>query len=365
MGLPAENLDTSSGTAAEAPAEDLSLHDQLDAAFTEESTDEPLAAEGTGLQRTRDELGRFAPEAQGATKAPQSLQDARSPVTRAQGSQQGAAAPQGQAVDKAPASWTPTAREKWGGLDPAVRAEIHRRESDMGRAMQESAQARQFIDAFEGIVRPYEVFIRQEGSNPLAAVNDLFQKAAELRLGTPGSKAALIASLINEHGVDIPMLDTLLANRQQIAQMQQMNQRQQFQDPRVDQLLAHQQRQMQANDARETADIRNALNGFAQTHEFYPDVAGMMADIVEMRAARGEPIDIERIYAQACQLHDGVSGVMSQRATARPQMNRQAVLRARRAAVSVSGESTPGGATIPEDDSIRSLLSAAMDQQTR
>jgi hypothetical protein len=355
-----EEFDTSPGTGIE--ADEPSLRDTLDAAFEDTPTDEVrVETDSAAAQRARDELGRFAPE-----KAPGGPQETRAPVTRIQGSPQGAAAPQGPADAKAPASWTPAEREHWNTLKPEVRAAIARREGEMGRVLQEGAAHRQAVEAVQGMLQPYEMFFRQEGVAPLQAVDHVMRQAAELRLGTPGAKAALIANLIDTHAIDINMLDTLLAHKVPIQQMQQMNaqQAQAYRDPRVDQLLAQQQHQASQAEAFESQQIRGALTGFAQSHEFYPDVAGIMADIVEMRANRNEPIDMERIYAQACTLHEGVSQVMSQR---RPgPSNRQAVLRARRAAVSVAGESTPhGGATMPESDDIRSLLAAAMDQQTR
>lgn len=217
-------------------------------------------------------------------------------------------------------------------------------------------------------MRPYEMILRQENSSPLQAIDHVLRHAAELRFGTPGSKAALIAGLIDTHGVDVAMLDTLLANKVPIQQMQQMQAQQaaQYRDPRVDQLLAMQQHQAAQAEAQETHEIRQGLDGFARTHEFYRDVAGIMADIVELRASRNQPIDMETVYAQACAMHEGVSQVQAQRARNPGPSTRQAVLRARRAAVSVAGESTPhGGATIPESNDIRTLLSAAMDQQTR
>jgi len=359
--------------APEAPeqTEELSLRDQLDAAFTEDATDEVPEPSQQGQEmvpaRSRDELGRYATE-----KAPVAPQETRQAVPQGVRGAQGARAPQGAPAtqprpeDRPPQSWTAAGRETWAALPPAARAEIYRRESEMGRVLQEGAGNRQFIDAFTRVVAPYEMFIRAENSNPLQAMQSLFQTAAELRVGTPGSKAALVAGLINDYAVDINLLDTLLAQRGNIAQVRSGNIQQQpqaFRDPRVDQLLAMQQQQAQAQQAYEEREIRSGLDGFANTHEFYRDVAGLMADIVDVRAAQRQPIDIEKIYAQACQMHEGVSQVVAQRRQTPRGTPRQAVLRARRAAVSVSGDSTPsGGATIPEDDSIRGLLEAAMDR---
>lgn len=352
--------------------EELSLRDSLEAAFEKDPTDEVNDGGEPGDGRQRDEHGRFQKGAkQAATvtsidpKATQQAQDAQTPTDQGQSTSTPAPGPGDPKDLKAPASWRPEAREEWGTLSPRLKAEIHRREYEANRVVQEGAQARQFISAFENVMRPYEMFIRAENSNPLQAVQNMMSTAAQLRVGTPHSKANLVAGIIKDFGIDIEALDGILAGNPAIAQQAQ-HQQQQFRDPRMDQFLAQQQQYMQQQAQRENEEVRTGLGDFAAKHEFYGDVSGLMADLVEVRSKQGQPIDLEQIYKQACQLHEGVSTILTQRAaTVRSTGSSNAVLRAKRAASSVRSEATPDGGHVPKDDSIRASLEAAIESVGR
>lgn len=368
-----------------------SLRDALDAAYQQHATDEPdtashgdaaapaPAAGGDGAaappagqapaaaapagaqERPRDPHGRFAPkDARGADQA--QAQAAPVPADAAAGAAQPTQAPSPGGELKPPASWKPQAREKWASVDPEVRAEVHRREWEMQHLMQESAQARQLAQQFERAVQPYSMFIAQENSTPLQAVQNLMQTAASLRIGTPQTKAQLVASIIQTHNVDVAMLDTMLAGRVPV-----QGQQQEFRDPRFDQFLAQQQQLMQRQEQQAAAEAAQKLQTFGDTHEFYGDVVGDMADLVERCARRGEPVDLEKIYARACQMHEGVSTILAQRAAAKTNASSSAaVLRAKRAAASVKGDTTPAdGATVPRDDSVRAAIEAAIESAGR
>lgn len=301
--------------------------------------------------KTRDESGRFARKPQADGQPAQAITQGTPPAGQP-------AAPE----LKAPASWTPQSREKWSRLDPDIRAEIHRRESDMQAVLQKGANARQLADAFADVVRPYEMFIRQDGSNPLQAVQNLMQTAATMRIGTPQAKAQLVANIVNAHGVDIAMLDSLLAGTV-APQGGGQQQPQAFRDPRLDQFLAQQQQTQQQAEARSRAEVEQSVKAFASTHEFFNDVQQTIADLMEIRARQGVTLDLEAAYNEACQLNPEVRAVLATRArTSNNGAQSAAVLRAKRAASSVKDESTPrAGATVPKDDSVRSHIEAALE----
>lgn len=355
--------DTTTDTELDESTEEATLRDDLDAAFEEHASEDPPA---TGT-RPRDGQGRFAPGTNTNVPAATTgnlqtaLTDpAAAPVVAPTTQQQGLGQQQAAPELKAPQSWTPQAREKWAGVDPDIKAEIHRRESEAGRVIQGAAQQRQFVDAFERLMQPYEMFIRAENSNPLAAVDNMMRTAAQLRVGTPAAKVEIVAGIIKNFGIDLPALDAMLAGQQLPQNLQQ--QQQPIRDPRVDQMLAQQNWQNQQQAQFEDQSIRQGLAQFAQGHEFYGDVATTMADIVELQTRQGQPIDLEKIYARACQLHEGVSTILQQRTAAQNTSNQsRAVLRAKRASSSLKGEPTLNGATVPKGDSIRASIEAAMD----
>jgi hypothetical protein len=202
------------------------------AAPTEAAAPAPAPIDDKGA--ARDASGRFAPKT--PAEATQTTQAAPAPA--GQGDTAFTPAPQ-PAELKAPASWTPQARERWNALAPEIRAEVHRREGEMQTVLQRSASARQFVDSFESVMRPYELFIRQENSNPLQAVQNMMQTAALFRTGTAHQKAEALTGIIRNFGVDIELLDSMLAG--QAPAMSQQQSPQQFRDPRFDQFLAAQQ----------------------------------------------------------------------------------------------------------------------------
>ena len=128
------------------------------------------------------------------------------------------------------------------------------------------------------------------------------------------------------------------------------------------QCQSEQQHQQQAQESERAQ--RAELEAFASDpkHEFYRDVASTMADLVELRVKQGQSIDLEKIYAQACAMDDSVSKILTTRAQqAKASGNAQAVLRAKRAASSVKGDTTLPGATVPQNDSIRASIEAAIE----
>lgn len=364
----------------EPEAAELSLRDEIDAAFEQHATDETPEAEPRVTQREgreRDGLGRFArkgdptePPAEG----PEGTAKAAQAPTGTPAPPAIPAAPQPPET-KAPASWTPAARELWAQVPEGVRSEIHRREVEAQRVLQETAQVRNFAGQFMDVVRPYEMFIRSENSTPLQAVQSLMQTAAEMRVGTPAQKVNIVAGIIQQHGVDLKLLDDALASLiqggGQGGAAQGNSNPQQFRDPRVDLLLAQRQQESQQQSQFEQQAIEQGLAAFAETHEFMRDVAPIMADLIDHATRAGQSIDLEKIYARACQIDENVSSILAQRAHAAPTQPQQrssgaggpsqAVLRARRAAVSVKGDPNPEGSTVPKDDSVRGAIEAAFD----
>lgn len=363
-----DTLDTTTGTdTADEPA---SLRDQIDAAFTQHESEEPTEEEPRITERNRDPKGRFAGKA-GEEPAP-GTEATPKPADPTQQTQQAAPPAPAPGTYKAPAAWKPAQREKWASVPNDVQAEITRREGEYQRTLEEASEARKFVQAFEQVTRPYEMFIRAENSNPLAAVQNLMQTAANLRVGTPQHKAQMVAEICRTYAVDIGMLDSVLTAQQNgvpWAQYQaaQAPNPQQFRDPRVDQLLAQQERERQQREQYETQQLRTTLDTFAESHEFYSDVADTMALLVEHATARGLPVDLEKIYSQACQMDPDINKILASRGNNNPRNGSgqagnpqsQAVLRAKRAAVSVKGDSIPSGSAVPKNDSIRAAIEAA------
>ena len=303
-------------------------------------------------QQERDEQGKFK-KTEGVTPGPKTE-------------------PKQQAA-KAPASWRPEVREHWAQLPDTVRTEIARRESEVARTLQETAEARKTAEAVMKTIAPYEAFIKAENSSPLQAIDNLMSTAARLRTGTAPELATLVAGIVQQFGVGrfgngfIDALDSALAGQtprvdpQQAAIDQVLNQRlaplqnmfQQFQT------VQQQQQQLVAQQA------QSEVEQFLNQAEFGNDVREDMADLIETAQRRGQNMTLQQAYDKACLLNDSVSKVIQQRRMAQgAQVQTQAAQRAKSAAVSVSGAAPVGALQQPATD-VRSAIEAAIQMSSR
>lgn len=329
------------------------------------SQDEPAAQNLDALAETeadseqsqqpeRDEQGKFKKAAEGVQPGPKS-------------------GPK-QSADRAPASWKPEIREHWAQLPEGVRAEVARRESEVARTLQETAEARRTAESVMKTIAPYEAFIRAEGSNPLQAIDNLMSTAARLRTGTAPELAQMVAGLVNQFGIGrfgnsfIEQLDSALAgqtpqaaNPQTSAIEQVLNQRL---APMQNMLTQFQQAQ-QARQQQEVYAAQNEVSQFLTKAEFGEDVREDMADLLEVAQRRGQNLSLQQAYDRACMMNESVAKVMQQRRQAQGAMQRgDAAQRAKAAAVSVSG-AAPVGALRQASTDVRSAIEAAIAMNTR
>ncbi|GAG06616.1 unnamed protein product, partial [marine sediment metagenome] len=195
--------------------EDTSLRDSLDDAFEKsESADivedeltppKEEAPEPKPEAKTDDEPKPEAKPAAGAAKL-----DIPTLIPAA-----GAEAVAAPTTTPAPAAWTPGPREHWEALPADVKAEIGRREQEISVGLRDSADSRKLASDFKETIAPFQHFIQAENSTPLQAVSNMMRTAAVFRTGTAQQKAQTAASIIKNFGIDIQMLDSMLAGSYQ------------------------------------------------------------------------------------------------------------------------------------------------------
>ena len=303
--------------------------------------------------KPRDEQGKFKARDEGIQAGPKS-------GPKSQG-------------ERAPASWKPEAREHWAQLPENVRAEVARRESEVARTLQESAEARKTAEAVMKTIEPYQAFIKAENSNPIQAIDNLMSTAARLRTGTAPELAQLVAGIVNQYGTGrfgnafIEMLDSALAGQapqqdpQQIAIEQVLNQRL---APMQNMLTQFQQAQM-AQQQQVAQAAQSEVQNFLDQAEFGNDVREDMADLLETAQRRGQNMSLQDAYKKACLMNDNVRSVLTQRVRAKgAQQTTQAAQKARSAAVQVSG-SAPMGALKQDPTDVRSAIEAAIAASSR
>jgi hypothetical protein len=264
--------------------------------------------------------------------------------------------------DKAPASWTPKAREMWKNVPAEARAQIAKREAEITQTLHQTAQARQGMQHLNRVLEPYKQGLIASGvSDPFQAIQTLFQTEAQLRGGTPVQKAETVARLIKNYGVDIGALDSILVGEQPKANPRSDIEAiiEQRLAP-VNQFLQQQQYAQQQSAYQQQAQANQSVAEFSKNAEFIEDVRNDMADFLDLAAKNGYQMSLQQAYDKACALHPEIATVLENRAKQQRLMGTQNQMNAKRhAASSLSG--TRGGEGAPSEMDLRSTISEAWD----
>ena len=363
-------MDDTTNTETPETGESDSLRDEIASAF--EASDAPEAPQAEAptqdsgesvakddADRPRDPNGRFAKkEAEADSHGAVDAEAGAKPVgAKAPSVPTGQPVPAPSPLAKPPASWKPAAREAWAMLPDPVKAEILRREGDTSRVLNETTEARKLRESFQQTIAPYEAMLRAENAEPLKAVQNLLETARMLRQSPPEQRAHLVAQIVQHYGVPIQALDAALAGQPVRPQGPA-----QYQDPRVDQLMAQieQAKAQRAQAESEAAD--REVEEFGTDKEFFDDVRETMADLIEIAEKRGQKLDLETAYKRAVSMDDEISAVIRQREAAKSAATAKAATSKAKAAASsvrTSGPPPKGG---PGSESLRDAIAAAFDE---
>lgn len=199
-------------------------------------------------------------------------------------------------VDDYPSTWKGDLKEKWANVDPAVRAEIHRREGDMLKGLEQYRGYANYAAEVANTFKPYDDVIRRAGSNQKEVLNTALGSMHRLMEGTPQQKAQELLNIASTYGVNLEDVtstnDRILANQPLV-------------DPEVEMLKNElaQQRQFleQSNREKEQATLQtyqSELEEFANSPEnmYFADVREEMARIF---AGSQEEISLRDAYDKA------------------------------------------------------------------
>ena len=315
--------------------------------------------------RARDESGRFK------AKEPAAPEQASQAEDIAQASPEAAAETltltTGQPIDinRAPASWKPAAKAIWNTLPEPVRQEVYRREADFLNGNKGIKESADFGQSIRGVVEPYRMLIESEGGTPEKAISDLLRTAAVLRVGSPQQKLQALLGADQQFGVG---LERYFAQRFQQPQGQQqaMQPFQQFQDPRVDQIMASLQANERARAQQEEAVSNSATERFIASKDekgapLYPFVDNVLDDMVERvqgirranPSANHEDV-LKQAYEAACWANPEVRQVLIGQQQAKQQAN-EANLRKAEAAKRASQVNLPKRGSLPAQGAVGTM----------
>lgn len=261
---------------------------------------------------------------------------------------------------KAPQSWTPAAREKFLGLDPELQNEVIRRETEISRRLEETAQERRIAEGFMRAAQPYEAHFKSIGVNPIQAASDLFNAGYVLHTGSVQAKANLLANFVKQFNIDLDTLDTALA--QSFSGQGGQSGQPAGIDPallerlnRIEQTVTG---SVQEKQRLEAESVNTAINNFANDpkNEFFNDVAQHMVALLQAGTAK----DLKDAYDQACWANPAVRKVLTNRQASNAQR-----LKAGNASMPNTGPRGQVNGSRKQFKSIREALVAAMPGDER
>jgi hypothetical protein len=329
----------------------MDMREALNAAFDGESKDEPPEVVESAAPESQEQVSAEVetPEPAADNKTVPPAAEGGDPAKSAPEKPVAPAAPETvpgttHRVDRAPASWKKDAKGEWAALPLQARQEIHRREMEVQKVLNDTAPIRQEIQQFKDAVNPYMARIQSLGATPIQAVSHLLQADYTMATGTPQQKAQFIDKLLQDYNVDIAELDAAISRR---LGGQQAPQQQGFDPSQINQLVQQQLQQALAPLYQQQQQARQQVEQQAVTtvdqmsldpkYPHFEDVRQDMADLIELSSRRGVALSLEQAYTRAVSMNPEISAM--NQAT---QLNQRAQ-RAAAAAVSVSGSPVGGG----------------------
>ena len=250
-------------------------------------------------------------------------------------------------VESAPEAWSAEARETWKDIPKAAKDYIQKREEQMDAGIKKHAANAQRAMGMDQVLTPYRQYLEVNGG-PQNALKQLLNTGVQLQMGNQAQKAQLVAGLIKNFGVDIGHLDSLLVGQAPPEQAQQGTVQEQVQ------AVLQQERQQQYNQQNQYAqqEVGNEIQQFTAdpANEFYRDVRGHMASLLEGASKENRQLGLKDAYDQACWANPEVRTVLMKRQSQADIGKKQS------ASVSIAGSpGGPGGSAKPSSigDTIR------------
>jgi hypothetical protein len=217
--------------------------------------------------------------------------------------------------EKPPAGLSPEGREAWKDTPPAMQKAIAQREREFSMGIRQNAEGAKRAESMTRSLEPYQQYLAMNGGP--SHIGTLLQTGAGLQMGSPIQKAQTVANIIKQYGIDINTLDSMLVGEAPPPQAQPQPQNSpEMQEIR--QFMDYQRNQAQQQGQQEQQNVATDIAGFAADpkHEFYNDVAPVMAQLFDIATQNGQKIDLHQAYDKACRMDDRISTILSSRRSA-------------------------------------------------
>jgi hypothetical protein len=279
-------------------------------------------------------------------------------------------------IDTAPQSWKGESKKVWADLPAHVRQEVIRREREITKGLNETAQVRQQITQVQEVIAPHMDRINAiYGGNTIQAINNLMGVERTLVSGDPIAKAQLVANMVKHFNIDLRTLDSLLVGQEAPQEVQQQSNLEKLLEQKLAPfnqfLTAQQQRELQQQQRAEQ-ELTQTVESMASDPQFpyFNEVREDMADLIDLAAKKGLYLSLPEAYSKAVRMNDSTFQASatrnsSQAATQAALQAHQAAQKAKEAAVSVSGSPSGVGGNVGNPSDLRGTILSAFGETGR
>lgn len=255
-------------------------------AESQEATQEPRT---NSAGRLIDEQGRFIKK-DGTVVATEQEADLAEPAKETH-AEPVAAKPH----DAAPNTWRKEASVDFAKLPENVRQEIHKREQDFHKGVEQYKGWANVGQMLHKEIQPYQEMIKAANTNAPTVIKSLLSMQHKMMTGSPEEKSALLLQIASDNGIDI---SSLTSAPQQVDQSTvQVDPRLATALQRIDKLESHLTTQERQRAEAEFSSKVDEVTRFGSDpkHEHYETVREDMAALIET----GRASDLDDAYNKA------------------------------------------------------------------
>lgn len=118
-------------------------------------------------------------------------------------------------ITKAPNTWgNGPAKDNFANLDEATRAEIHKREEDMFKGLEEYKGYAGDGKNLHKVLQPHMADLERYGINPFQHIAGLMNAHKTLALGSEDQKLTMLRNVARDYGIDLGKLNPVPADQQ-------------------------------------------------------------------------------------------------------------------------------------------------------
>jgi hypothetical protein len=268
-------------------------------------------------------------------------------------------------IDRAPQSWKKEAKGEWNNLPLHIRQEVHKREAEITRVLNQTAPDRQLAEQFKTAISPYMAMIQSRGVNPIQATEFLMRADYTLSTAPKAERAKFMADLIKQYDIDVVALDAALVGQAPQQSQQGGPDINAIVQQQLQQALAPIMQERQQQTQRQQQEVVQTVEDMAYDpkYPYFDEVRQDMADIMELSYKRGVAMSLDEAYTRATRMNPSTFEQMGKQvAISSANQQHQQAQRALKAASSVTGAPAAGGAHGNiGDGSIRGALEAAFN----